>query len=80
MSSILKGAVGLPLRWSSPLRGSVWAAQVGGNALPTDGSPTLILDFVGSDYTLDLLFGVESYAVFRSDPVMGGQGSIKVWI
>lgn len=55
----------------------------GGGGLPTDGSPTLILDFVPSDpvydYTLATDFLTEQYEVYATDPTAPGYVILKVW-
>lgn len=55
----------------------------GGGGLPTDGSPSLIIDFVPSDpvydYTLDTNFLTQQYEAYATDPTVPGFAIIKVW-
>lgn len=56
----------------------------GPSGLPTDGSPSLIMDFVPSDpvydYSLSLGFVDGTYTAYANDPVQSGAYiNIQVW-
>lgn len=54
-----------------------------GNSLPTDGSPTLVLDFVGSAFettqSLNLNFTNQTYSANQTDPVAPFPANFWVW-
>lgn len=54
-----------------------------GGSLPTDGSPTLILDFVGSAFetnqSLNLNFTEQTYGAYQTDPVAPPFANFWVW-
>lgn len=74
-SGLYKGVSGL---WSGAS-----GLVTGWGGLPTDGSPTLILDFVPSDpvydYTLANNFLTQQYEVYYTDPTAPGYIILKVW-
>jgi len=55
----------------------------GGGGLPTDGSPTLILDFVGGNVpygaTLGLDFTGQTYTAYSADPSASGFANFWAW-
>ena len=54
-----------------------------GDAFPTDGSPTLVLDFVGSAFetnqSLGLDFTGQAYSAYQTDPVAPPFTNFQVW-
>ena len=54
-----------------------------GSRFPTDGSPTLILDFVGGNVsngaTLGLDFAGQGYTAFSADPSAPGFANFWAW-
>jgi hypothetical protein len=55
----------------------------GRGRLPTDGSPTLILDFVGSAFetnqSLSLNFTEQTYSAYQTDPNAPSFANFWVW-
>jgi hypothetical protein len=55
----------------------------GGNGLPGDGSPTLILDFIGGNVpngaTLGLDFTGQTFTAFSADPSASGFANFWAW-
>jgi hypothetical protein len=55
----------------------------GWGRLPTDGSPTLILDFVGSAFetnqSLSLNFTEQTYSAYQTDPNAPSFANFWVW-
>lgn len=62
---------------------STLASARGRGRLPTDGSPTLILDFVGSAFetnqSLGLNFTDQTYSVYQTDPNAPSFANFWVW-
>jgi hypothetical protein len=62
---------------------STLASGRGRGRLPTDGSPTLILDFVGSAFetnqSLSLNFTQQAYSVYQTDPNAPPFANFWVW-
>ena len=54
-----------------------------GGGLPTDGSPTLVLDFVGSAFetnqSLSLDFTDQTYSAYQTDPDAPSFANFWVW-
>ena len=54
-----------------------------GDALPTDGTPTLVLDFVGSTFdtnqSLSLNFTQQAYSAYQTDPDAPSFANFWVW-
>lgn len=83
MSAISKGAIFAALAWSAVSRGTLLNAQLRGG-LPTDGTPSLILDFVNSTSSvwpvLALDFLSPGFQVDDGDATVGGEPiNIQVW-
>ena len=62
---------------------STLASGRGRGRLPTDGSPTLILDFVGSAFetnqSLGLNFTDQTYSAYQTDPNAPSFANFWVW-
>lgn len=62
---------------------SGFGSGAGANSLPTDGTPTLVLDFVGTDptysNTLGLDFTTGTYGSYTADPVAPAYAAFYVW-
>ena len=74
-SGLYKGVSGL---W-----GGASGLIAGFDGLPTDGSPTLILDFVGSAFetnqSLNLNFTEQTYGAYQTDPNAPSFANFWVW-